>query len=81
MFLAVRSGGSMGTNHEPEPGAVLIYRAADLARLLGCSVASVYRWTAAGQLPARRQLGPSATGWLAAEIRDWLTSRPTVGAA
>lgn len=55
------------------------FRAKSLARFLGVSVPTVYRWEEQGILPPRRRLGPNSTIWIADEIRDFLHSLPQEG--
>ena len=41
-----------------------------VARLLGTSPSTVWRWTGAGRLPQPAKLSPGCTRWRVAEVRD-----------
>jgi prophage regulatory protein len=56
-------------------GTDRIIRRAELLRITGVSVASIYRWVGSGTFPAPMKLGPNATGWLESEVVAWLESR------
>ena len=62
-----------------EPARRGVDRAKGVAALAGVSVATVYRWVAAGYLPPPRRIGPNVSGWLSSEIDEWLRSRPLEG--
>ena len=47
-------------------------KALQVATILGVSVATVWRWVAAGRLPAPMKLGPNTTRWKASDIEAWL---------
>lgn len=55
-----------------------ILRRKDLARSLGVSVRTTYRWQALALLPPPVRLGPRVTGWIEDDIRDFLQSLPRV---
>ena len=40
--------------------------------------ATIYRWIKAGTFPRPVALGPRLRAWRAADIEDWLDSRPRV---
>lgn len=61
------------TKTRPEPE---IYRPSDLAQRLGVHRATLYRWAAAGTLPAPIRLGANSTGWRRSDIDAWLRDRP-----
>ena len=42
----------------------------------GLSRMTIWRLERARQFPQRRRLGPSAVGWVQAEIDEWIASRP-----
>jgi prophage regulatory protein len=44
----------------------------DVARRLRISRRTVWRWSAAGRLPAPLRLGPQCTRWRAAEIQRYV---------
>ena len=54
-----------------------VLRPKELARILGVSVPTIYRYDKQGLLPPRRRIGPKISGWLKSEISTWLESRPT----
>ena len=56
-----------------------VLRPADLARRLGVSRTTLWRWERSGHLPRRREIGPNTAGWPEAEIREWLEARPAAG--
>jgi predicted DNA-binding transcriptional regulator AlpA len=47
-------------------------RARRLAQMLDVSIATIWRWTAAGRLPAPRRLGPNTVAWDIAEVEQAL---------
>lgn len=53
-----------------------IVRPAELAKLLGISKATLFRWTKEGVLPPRRKLGPNVSFFFRGELDRWLESRP-----
>jgi prophage regulatory protein len=44
--------------------------------MTGRSRSAINRDEKAGLFPKRLRLGPNSVGWLEAEIRDWIASRP-----
>lgn len=52
-----------------------IIRRKQLAKILGVSEVTVWRWECEGRLPKKRQIGPNVVGWLASEIDAWLADR------
>ena len=42
----------------------------------GLARATLYRYIRDGQFPRQRRLGPRRVGWLASEVRAWITTRP-----
>ena len=56
----------------------LIYRQADLVRLLGISKMTLTRWVEAGNFPRPVRLSQSGRtiGWKAEDVTDWISSRP-----
>lgn len=50
-------------------------RAPVVARLFGCSEVTIWRWAAAGKLPAPQKLGPRVTAWNVGELREALRAR------
>jgi prophage regulatory protein len=55
----------------------IIRRPAVRART-GLSDSSIDRREREGAFPRRRRIGPGAVGWIAAEIDEWIASRPPV---
>ena len=56
-----------------------ILRAEDVARVLGVSRMTLYRWCRAGDFPPAIRLGGSTTravGWRRDEVENWIESRP-----
>lgn len=64
--------------HEPVPREALI-RIPEVRRLTGLSRTAIYKHMAAGTFPRPRRLGAQAVAWHAAEVLDWIASRPTAG--
>ena len=56
-----------------------IMRANELAKLLGVSRVTVWRWEREGRIPKKRQLGPNVVGWLESEIDEWWASKHSEG--
>ena len=52
-----------------------VIRPREIAALTGLSLATIWRREKAGDFPRRRQISPGAVGWLASEIREWLSGR------
>lgn len=52
-----------------------VYRAADIAAMRGCSKSTVWRDSAAGQMPKPFKLSPGQTVWDAQEIEDWYEAK------
>ncbi|WP_085044710.1 helix-turn-helix transcriptional regulator [Aeromonas salmonicida] len=54
-------------------------RAGTLAKVLGISVVTVWRWSAAGKLPKPVKISGKVTGWPVADVRAWIAekSNPT----
>jgi len=52
-----------------------ILRANELAKKLGVSRVTLWRWERSGLLPSKAQIGPNTVGWLESEIDDWWTGR------
>lgn len=50
----------------------------DLKVMLDMSEMTIYRLEKKGDFPARRKLTGKKVGWVAREVRDWITSRPAV---
>jgi len=48
-----------------------VIRPEELAERLGVSRVTLWRWERAGQLPAKRKIGPNVVGWLESEIDEW----------
>ena len=52
-----------------------IVRVAEAARQMGVYRSTLWRWVAAGLMPAPLKLGPAARGWRAGELEQWLLER------
>ena len=57
-----------------------VIRPAQIQEYAGLSKNSAFRLEKLDLFPKRRQLGPSAVGWISTEIDEWLNSRPTINA-
>ncbi|MBM3740439.1 MAG: helix-turn-helix domain-containing protein [Acidobacteria bacterium] len=73
---------SMQTHSEaPTPSSSLqMLRPAECARVLGVSVATLWRWTTAGRFPAAYRLSPGVAAFDQTEVTDWLKKRRVSGA-
>lgn len=50
-----------------------IIRIKDLKAILGCSVATIYRWEAEGKLPIEKiKFGPNSVGYRKKDVDAWL---------
>jgi excisionase family DNA binding protein len=61
----------------PNPAAAdraLLLNAPAVAAALGVNVATVYRWGAAGRIPAPVKIG-GATRWSRSELEEWIRAR------
>ncbi|WP_429183257.1 helix-turn-helix transcriptional regulator [Aeromonas rivipollensis] len=47
-------------------------RVGTLAKVLGISVVTVWRWSSSGKLPKPVKLSERITAWRAEDIRDWI---------
>lgn len=52
-----------------------ILRGGELAKRLGISRVTLWRWARQGIIPKGHQIGPNTVGWLESEIDDWWTER------
>ena len=52
-----------------------ILREPECKAVTGLSRSTRWRLEQEGKFPARRQISPSAMGWLESEISDWIASR------
>ena len=53
-----------------------IVRAKELAKRLGISRTTLWRWERHGRIPKKRRVGPNVTGWLVSDIDAWWNSPP-----
>ena len=53
-----------------------VIRRKALAKKLGVSETTVWRWARKGHLPPPRRFGPNVVGWLEEEIEQWRRTRP-----
>lgn len=61
--------------HAPAPVSRII-RPAQVARLLGISRATLYRWEASGRLAPRIILGPNTSGWREEDLAAFIAAAP-----
>lgn len=54
------------------------YRIKDLTRLFKVNASTIWRWLAAGELPAPLKIAANTTAWRADEINEWIASRPRI---
>lgn len=52
-----------------------ILRRKKLSEVLGVSEVTIWRWERKGLLPAKRQIGPNAVGWLESDIEAWWAAK------
>lgn len=57
----------------------LIIRYGDLAKELGVSTSTIWRWRQSGEIPHPISLGPRIVGWERAVIDQWLESKRVEG--
>lgn len=50
-------------------------RAKTLAPLLGISVVTLWRWSAAGKIPKPVKLSERVTAWWVEDVRNWMNTR------
>jgi prophage regulatory protein len=55
-----------------------VIRPAEIKEYAGLSKNSAFRLEKLNMFPKRRQLGPSAVGWISTEIDEWIANRPVV---
>jgi prophage regulatory protein len=60
----------------PSDAPVRMCRAREVARLVGVSPTTLWRWRRAGAFPAPRRLGPRSVAWIDADVRRWMATRP-----
>lgn len=54
----------------------------EVRRVTGKSVATIYRWLAAGEFPKPRRLGGGASvSWLESEVAAWMQGQPVADPA
>jgi predicted DNA-binding transcriptional regulator AlpA len=57
---------------EPEFAFDFALRPRQVAKALGISNATLYRWVASGIFPKPHSLGPSMSFWRTSVVNDWL---------
>jgi len=65
--------------HEHAASNERVFGWRDVQSVTGLSRPTILRLERAGRFPARRELAPNRIGWLAAEVDEWLRTRPPVG--
>jgi len=80
LFMRAQSSASQSRTRGEAMSETVILRPREVARRLGVSMATLYRWSAAGHLPRPLKVGPGASGWRESEIIDYLAGRPRSGA-
>lgn len=51
-------------------------RISEVAETVGASRSSIYAWISKNEFPKPKKLGARRVGWLAADVENWLNSRP-----
>ncbi len=54
-------------------------RLPEVIELTGVSRATIYRWQRRGIFPKSRKMGPQSVGFVEAEVREWMKTRPETG--
>ena len=54
----------------------IMLRRKEVEAICGISRATLYRWCSENRFPQSYRLGPRAVAWSAAEIENWLATRP-----
>ena len=52
-----------------------VIRSKELAKLLGVSTVTLWRWEKKGLIPQRISLGPNTRAWLTSDIEAWIEER------
>ncbi len=60
---------------EPEFAFNFALRPRQVAKALGISNATLYRWVASGIFPKPHSLGPSMSFWRTSVVNDWLNQQ------
>ena len=60
---------------EPEFAFDFALRPRQVAKALGVSNATLYRWVASGIFPKPHSLGPSMSFWRTSVVNDWLNQQ------
>jgi predicted DNA-binding transcriptional regulator AlpA len=60
---------------QPDLYSPLIYRISTLARILGVSRFTFYRWVRKGIFPKPTSLEPNSSKWVADEVHAWVDAR------
>ena len=60
---------------EPEFAFDFALRPRQVAKALGISNATLYRWVASGIFPKPHSLGPSMSFWRTSVVNDWLNQQ------
>jgi predicted DNA-binding transcriptional regulator AlpA len=48
-----------------------VVRTDELAKRLGVTRSTIWRWIREGRLPPKHQYGPNCSGWLETELEGW----------
>jgi prophage regulatory protein len=62
---------------EPEFAFDFALRPRQVAKALGISNATLYRWVASGMFPKPHSLGPSMSFWRTSTVNAWLDQQKT----
>lgn len=52
-----------------------VVRTDELARRLGVTRSTIWRWIREGRLPPKHHYGPNSSGWLESELEEWWSTR------
>lgn len=55
--------------------SIKILRLPDVCEMVSASKPAIYAWIKKGLFPAPIKIGPQASGWVLAEIEEWLAVR------
>jgi prophage regulatory protein len=56
-----------------------VFRAKEVAQLLGIHEMTVWRWARCGRFPRPIKIGEQVTGWLGCDIKEWLKAKRQEG--
>ena len=70
---------SQATNNDAaaaEPPSLVFLSKAQVLRKIPITAPTLWSWVRAGKFPRPRAISPNKTVWVAAEVEQWMQSRP-----